>query len=550
MPENQDKSSETGTPKSAKPIQTQSTGEKWTSTIAAVTVLVGAVAGVAKGVWETIQPTSRAWVLNHWYLFLGSLLLLLVFTVFSPLRRKFRSLQETTRVGLTIFILLPAVFLVVNGVVFLQPRYQVTALRSVFFVAVCLFPVSLYYLFIATRKYGLLNEFVLNLNRLGLLSSRRHAEVSPEGAEGDSERQLRISTYLQRFQAVYGRLAMQEEIDSMLKAESFSDAFSRSMLSRNISQSLASIFTTGATVPVFLATVLIALGWLLTLPPWQWWMKDVGTAGEWTMALRPEEQPICFAFLGAYFFSIQMLFRRFVRRDLRSGAYVSVSLRIILATIGTWVILHLIPQRFTSSPKPSATALVTGFVVGVFPPLIWQILRQFIKKTFRIDPLATTIETQLPITDLDGLNLWHRTRLEEEDIENVHSMATADLVDLMLNTRFPADRIIDWVDQAILYTALGPDAQEQKKGPKNGEGSSRADLRKYGIRTASSLVYAHQRDRDRPGGSLLEGTLKDYPDGSIKLLIDTLWTNPNLELIQNWRRLSAIETPASATAAA
>ena len=38
-------------------------------------------------------------------------------------------------------------------------------------------------------------------------------------------------------------------------------------------------------------------------------------------------------FLGAYFFSFQMLFRRFVRRDLSSNAYVAASMRIIMAVL-------------------------------------------------------------------------------------------------------------------------------------------------------------------------------------------------------------------------
>jgi hypothetical protein len=33
-----------------------------------------------------------------------------------------------------------------------------------------------------------------------------------------------------------------------------------------------------------------------------------------------EQPPLTYAFLGAYFFSLQMLFRRYVHRDLRGSA--------------------------------------------------------------------------------------------------------------------------------------------------------------------------------------------------------------------------------------
>src|SRR6185369_5809264 len=63
-----------------------------------------------------------------------------------------------------------------------------------------------------------------------------------------------------------------------------------------------------------------------------------GLSPKWLGAFTPESTPVHFAFLGAYFFCLQMLFRRYVRRDLRASAYVAVALRIILAIIGIWVV--------------------------------------------------------------------------------------------------------------------------------------------------------------------------------------------------------------------
>ena len=62
-------------------------------------------------------------------------------------------------------------------------------------------------------------------------------------------------------------------------------------------------------------------------------------------------------------------------------------------------------------------------------------------------------------------------------------MATADIVDLLVDTRIPADRVIDWIDQAILLTQLGPDEATNAD-----EKSARRRRAKHGVRTASSLL--------------------------------------------------------------
>lgn len=451
-----------------------------------------------------VSRLLHSWI--FWLCFVGAGVALVIF---SPVRRRIRTAEESTRVALTIFGVLPFLFFVVYAIAFFDSRYKVAALRGVFLLIVSLFPGSLYYLFIATRKFGILNEFILNLDRLGLLKIR---QLKNGEQETDARRRIRIATYLLKFQAVYGPLTAEADIESILKAGNFSEAFADSGLNRKITASLTSIFSTGATVPVLLATVLMVLGWLFVLPPSSGSpLKTI----ELKTALNPEQGAVFFAFLGAYAFSIQMLFRRYVRRDLRGSAYAAVCLRILVAVIGTWVAVLIVPR----SGPDTTNSLVLGFLIGIFPPIVWQLLRQFVKTLIRTDPLPQ-IETQFPISELDGLNLWHQSRLEEEDIENVHSMATADLVDLMLNTRFPPDRIIDWVDQAILYSHLGPKKAQQ-------ESPLRKKLEQVGIRTASALVYAHGKQAEH--GEL---------DGQqMQVLVDSLSTNPNLRLVQEWRSL-------------
>jgi len=176
---------------------------------------------------------------------------------------------------------------------------------------------------------------------------------------------------------------------------------------------------------------------------------------------------------------------------------------------------------------------VVGFAIGVFPSLAWQFVQAALKKVTFAEFFIPSLSSQLPISDLDGLTVWHEARLEEEDVENVPNMATADLVDLMLQTRFPPDRIIDWVDQAILFTHIGPEKKT------DGEIRVRARLREQGIRTATSLVEVYRKAHEAGDVDAFEKILSPGNAGRspIRGLADAIQTNPNFRFIWIWRGL-------------
>jgi hypothetical protein len=473
---------------------------------------------------------GRAFLQRWWWIVVLAIVVVLGIPVGLAIRRRLKEATDLRRLGLVIFVLIPFLSILVGGVLFLPARFQVPALRTVFLLVVCLLPATLYYLFIATRKDSLLNELMTNLDRLGLLAPRS-LPSQPGATQGEREqesaRQNRLLTYLQKFEAIYGRLdpAM---VEQLLAAADSPPASVQQRRARPATVAFTSIFTRENAVPVVLATVLIALGWIIALPP-----RISGTSGPdaafWLAALTPERTGVNFAFLGAYFFSLQMLFRRYVRRDLRASAYVAVSLRIILAIIGTWVAVEAAKYLL---PAPSDDLfLVLGFTIGVFPRVAWQVVQAAVKKRTGAETVLPSLQTQLPLSDLDGLTVWHEARFEEEDIENIPNMATADLVDLMLNTRLPPDRIVDWVDQAILYTHLGVEPGGQTTD------SRRGILRSHGIRTATSLIEAYRKSKSYHDQDAFEGLLKGNGRSQIRTLADTLETNTNLELIRTWRRL-------------
>ena len=458
------------------------------------------------------NQTSRIFIFRWWWAIL--LPTAIVGTVLAiPSIRKRLQKKPIFRAGLFIFGVIPLLLALIGSVTVLPQRYQLIALRSVILVTVCLLPAVMWFLFIAARKASLLNGFLANLYRLGLITpSPRSSSASPAA---DPAHDQRLMSYLQKFESVYGRLP-QSVRDSVLKKGI--SPYKASDVTSPIGQSTT-------TIPVMLSTILIALGWLVTLPPAQV-PHTVTDASSWAHAIEPTATPVTLAFLGAYFFSLQMLFRRYVRNDLGGSAYVAVSMRIVLAVIGTWVVMVASLQLDLAT---KGQLLVIGFVIGVFPQVAWQIIQTAFSKTISFIKLKS-MESDLPLSDLDGLTVWHEARLQEEDIENIPNMATTDLVELFINTRFPAERIIDWVDQAILYTQLGAQNKEFRDA-----------LHLQGIRTATSFLEVSAAIKKQQGKSAAEDTASDIAMEFDSSLGAALSTNSNLALIQRWRTMSPVQ---------
>ena len=458
------------------------------------------------------NQTSRIFIFRWWWAILLPTAVIGTVLAIPPSRKRLQK-KPILRAGLFIFGVIPLLLALIGSVTVLPQRYQLIALRSVILVTVCLLPAVMWFLFIAARKASLLNGFLANLYRLGLLTtSPRSASASPAV---DPAHDQRLMSYLQKFESVYGRVPPSVR-DSVLKKGI--SPYKTSDLRSTIGQSTT-------TIPVMLSTILIALGWLVTLPPAQV-PHRVTDASSWARAIEPAATPVTLAFLGAYFFSLQMLFRRYVRNDLGGSAYVAVSMRIVLAVIGTWVVMVASVQLDLAT---EGQLLVIGFVIGVFPQVAWQIIQTAFSKTISFIKLKS-MESDLPLSDLDGLTVWHEARLQEEDIENIPNMATTDLVELFINTRFPAERIIDWVDQAILYTQLGA----QNKG-------FRDVLRLQGIRTATSFLEVSAAIKKQQEKSPADNTTSANAMAFDSSLAAALLANSNLALVQRWRTMSPVQ---------
>jgi hypothetical protein len=250
---------------------------------------------------------------------------------------------------------------------------------------------------------------------------------------------------------------------------------------------------------VLMATLLITLGWIFVVQP-ETVFGNSFTPGDFELRGLPAipEESIAFAFLGAYFFALQMFVRRFFQNDLKATAYVNATMRIIIVVLLVWVLDPVLPESMGQAER-SAVA----FVIGVFPTIGWQALQSLVGTL--LHRIVPSLESRDPLSDLDGMNVWYEARLVEEGIEDVQNLATTDLGNALLRTRIPPERLIDWVDQALLrlHVPAPPktrrdrwlrtkrtDADEQESKKEQATETDLKRLRRFGIRTATDLLDA------------------------------------------------------------
>ena len=599
--------------------------EMGTLSLVAIGILgIGFYGAVGLGIAAAFSTRVRALWVDYWHwALLGAALAGLLLFAARQLEAWLRTSTEDTARRVLAISAIGFIVLAILGLIGFGAANVALAAQLIIIVVTALLPAVVYFLFIATRRPSILNEFISNLARLGLLGAR---PVRADATESAEERRARVGSYFQRFEAIYGTLRFEAERSSFSRRDLV--LFSRKDLVHRLIAAvdarigtapvaipeatilIGDIFHANLIIPIGLVTILTTLGWLLALQPA---LNQPDTA---VVDLVPKPTALNFAFLGAYFFGIQMLFRRFVRRDLGPNAYFAFANRIILAIIAVWVVLAVYPAfresqseavaetahnvaaaaglvppdaapsgnasagapantspdapvnaspgapinasagapANASSPgaaanrTPPATPpgkpesgvgefvddvvttlggsaarsiLLLAFIIGVFPRMLWQILAAAATRMLYIKLVLPSVEAKQPLYQLDGLTVWHETRLEEEDVENVPNMASCDIVELMLHTQIPIERLVSWIDQAILLTLLGPADDE-----------TRAKLRGLGLRMATQVVEASKNAEN--GGDALTAALGA---DRARALVMALQKEGNFDIVRAWRRV-------------
>jgi hypothetical protein len=410
-----------------------------------------------------------------------------------------------------------------------RPQAGVLSLEVFAVWSLSFLPGWLYIRFLGQRAGALWDEYVLNLHRLSW-DSPRHLPMPPVNsdfyAEWDDDGGALFlhhpNIYRQKFDAYYGK------------------SVSRSVHGDDPAVKIETLF------PVFLTTAALAVCWTAVL-----WNPRFPSnpAGFWDV--------LKFGFLGAYSFILQMLVRRFFQSDLRPSAYANALLRLI-------VVLILVTALYQVMPQDSArSAAVIAFVIGFFPLVGMQAIQRFAATALRV--AVPSLSPAYPLNQIDGLSVWYEARLLEEGIEDMQSLATANFVDVILHTRVPVGRLVDWVDQAHLYLHLDRiegtwrERRHAKTGhalPSVAAGSvtetsragskTRTVLRQFGIRKATDLIKAFPPDRVDPGRTLAPGSpwgrhlelaaQAGMDEAQLRTIVRVLDSEPSLAPVWNWQR--------------
>jgi len=377
-------------------------------------------------------------------------------------------------------------------------------------------PGWLYVRFLDLRAKALWNEYVLNLHRLSwdmpwnLPKPPRDSTFYQRWdlvQQSDSRPEDNI--YRQKFEAYYGRQITDATDGPSARRRGQRDS------DEDYRVRSESLF------PVFLATVVFAVGWSAVL-----WDTHFITspAGPWDV--------LKYGFIGAYAFVTSMLTRRFFQSDLRPSAYASAVFRIMLVLLIVTV-LHQVIGGVAAVTDHAETAV--AFVIGFFPLVGLQALQRVTSKALgRVVPAVTS---EYPLDQLDGFNLWYEARLTEEGVEDMQNLTTMNLVDVMLHTRVPPGRLVDWTDQAFLLIHL-----ERVERNAKSAAPARLKLRRVGIRTATDLLKAFSKPRSQVCGELPKRAfamppIKELPlpEDQLRLLVAVLGAEPGLVPLWNWQ---------------
>jgi len=166
-------------------------------------------------------------------------------------------------------------------------------------------------------------------------------------------------------------------------------------------------------------------------------------------------QAMRYGFLGAYIYSLQLIYRRYTTLDLQPTVYMNCTLTMISGLAFNYVAFQAISKL---SATPNANQVATGaeaglvaivaFSLGYFPYLA---LGWFNRLAHTAIGVRQRRSDALQLELIDGISQLHETRLRDEGIENIQNLAAAPIDQLIVNTRFSAQQVIEWIDQAILY---------------------------------------------------------------------------------------------------
>jgi hypothetical protein len=166
--------------------------------------------------------------------------------------------------------------------------------------------------------------------------------------------------------------------------------------------------------------------------------------------------PVVITFVGAYLFNMGLIVRRLYLYDLNDNLFWGCINRLLLS-IGVAICLSI-----AFPPESHDLTLVYFSIPFILNKVLIGILHA---ATAQLGKLLNRAGGQADMPELQqicGVNIWKEYRLEEEGIEEVQNLATADVIELAVKTHYNLRTLLDWIDQAIVLTRFGGKTQKLK----------------------------------------------------------------------------------------
>ncbi len=171
------------------------------------------------------------------------------------------------------------------------------------------------------------------------------------------------------------------------------------------------------------------------------------------------------SFCGGFLWSAQNILRRLNAGDLTPMVYFSAGTRMTIAPVLALMLSYVLAPPGTSENVIFVLPAI-AFLVGFFPDSALQYLKE------KLLPMFATAATlsgggrtadELPLSMIEGIDVYDRARLDEIGIQDAQNLANANLIELVVRTSLNPNQIIDWIAQAKLYVYFKDDIKQLRK---------------------------------------------------------------------------------------
>lgn len=164
-----------------------------------------------------------------------------------------------------------------------------------------------------------------------------------------------------------------------------------------------------------------------------------------------------YAGIGAYVAVLYYMVARLYANALSSRFMMTSALRTASAVAIGWVfgivgvtMFAGVPASGDNASKEALGSHAVLFMVGLFHNMAIESLRKRASKLFG----SPEQEEDLPVTLVDGIDDTTSDLLTEYGVSSIQHLSTSEPGDLCDRTLLPLDRILDWIDQALLIRYL------------------------------------------------------------------------------------------------